>query len=165
MRGLGVEDMLSNDRNRMSGVAAGRVTVKRGSQPACVELRANGILVTGPVCNRHLFCEIVSNPPSPFWSFDVFRLKAPDAYYVRTWTGCNSDCCDMSGMSFNGDGARLDDGVLQRVYLRLGIFGSAGGLVALLGLVLALGSPRTSTSRAFMLVGCVVATGMLWWNR
>jgi hypothetical protein len=141
-----------------------RVRVEPGPQPACIQLRSRGGMVTGPICNRHLLCDDSSAPPSPYWSYEVFRLHAPDAFYVETGSACYSGCCDWSGMSFNGDGKRLDDGILQRVYLRLGIPGSAAALLGLFSVVWAWRTGRR-WSRIMVVAGFGIAIGMLWWNR
>jgi hypothetical protein len=146
-----------------SAFEVGSVTVERGSKPYCIQLRAHGGIVTGPACNPHIPCKgIFSNAP---WGIEVFRLSEPDTFYAQTdsFTPCEV-CCERTGMSFTGDGRRLDDGVLQRISRRLDTEGTIAAVIGLLGLIWALRAGRRAWPRSLILAGFGVATAMLWWN-
>ncbi|XXY16742.1 hypothetical protein WME88_51755 [Sorangium sp. So ce216] len=140
----------------------GGVEVVQGPRYGCIQLQARDEQSVGPVCNRHLHC--IDEPPANRSPFEVYRLRGPNTFYVETGSACHSACCDWRGMSFTGEGKRLDDGVVQRLSLRLGLMGLIGlgaGFLCGVGALLR----RTSLFLWLGAVACIgVATAMLWWN-
>ncbi len=165
LHGFHVEDVVGAPADRLSGIDVGNIRVERAKTTGCVEIRTRQGVTTGPICNGDLWCQNSSDPPSPYWSLQLYRLKTPNAYYVETSSECNSACCDTAGMSLTGEGARLDDGIWQRIALRLGPIGAVGVVMVLLGWSLARGPHRSLSSRILVLAGCLVDMTMLWWHR
>jgi hypothetical protein len=142
----------------------GHIRIEPALQYGCIQLRASTGQSTGPICNRRLLCRDKTETAADSMAFEVFKLPTPNAFYVETGSACNSACCDWRGMSFTGDGKRLDDSLLQRLSLRLGLPGFAGLLAGFLCLAWVLRARTGLSARAGMAIGFGAAMAMLWWN-
>lgn len=117
-------DTLNEERSGFDlprGISSMRI--EREVRYGCIRFLTHSGQSMEPVCNRHLLCMDNSATGTNSSSFEVFKLPKPNTFYVETGSQCNSACCDWRGMSFTGEGKRLDDGVLQRLSLRLGVLG------------------------------------------
>lgn len=126
----------------------------------CIQVGSPSVSPTRS-CNRHLHCADGPLPAHPS-TFEVFRVPDTRNLYVMTGSACDSACCDWSGALFAGDGRRLDDGPLQRLYLRLGMTGA----IALTTGVICLARARDKGKGARLagLAAFGVAIALMWWN-
>jgi hypothetical protein len=156
----GVDKRIFPRSDAAQEATVGSIRIRRTARPGCVELDGD---VRAVFCNQHLHC---SANIAQAWSFEVFQLDPRDIFYLETGSQCNSACCDWRGMTFTAEGRRLDDGVVQRVMLRLGIAGSAACVMGLAGLVWMLRKRqgRSVVSRIGVIAGFGLAIARLWWN-
>jgi hypothetical protein len=130
----------------------------------CIKLTTRDGLTSKPICNRHLSCENEGLRLLPPSSIEVFQIARPGQFYVETGSTCNSSCCDFRGMTFSGNGRRLDDGLVDRISLRLGVLGYFALAVGLLCLAWSLRVRTSLGARIAMAVGLGAAIATLWWN-
>ena len=125
----------------------------------CVQLRTRAGQVKGPFCNSHLFCG------GSALTYDVVRLPTPETFYVETGSRCDATCCDWRGMSFTGDGRRLDDGLWERLGLRLQALGTLSlALVIAAAAWIATWRRPTRAERILLLAASAVTVAMVIWN-
>jgi len=141
---------------------AGKLRVESVQPFGCLRIVAVDGKTVGPVCHRALDCYTPVPAPTFPSRLAVYRLTRSGEYYAETESGCDSSCCDRLGMRFSADGRRLDDGLLQRIYMRLGLLGVSVLSVACVGLLFrVLGRPWLGWS-VLSLLGFASATCMLW---
>jgi hypothetical protein len=142
----------------------GSVRIEPAPQYGCLQLVTRSGQSIRRVCNQHLLCLDRSATMPSAMAFEVFRFPQPNAFYVETGSQCNSACCDWRGMSFTGEGERLDDDILRRLTLRLGVSGIIALTVGLLCLIWAVRSRVVLSVRLGIIGGFGVAVARLWWN-
>jgi hypothetical protein len=143
----------------------GIVRIESARQYGCIQIDTVAGKRVGPVCNRHMHCQEGAKLPSFPSALSVFTMPKAGEYYAETGSACYSFCCDLSGLTFSGDGRRLDDGSFQRIRLRLGIFGIAPLVVGTGFAFLRLRGIRSLIARLGVVIGFVFPIFMLWWNR
>jgi hypothetical protein len=128
----------------------------------CIRIRVAEGKEIGPICNRHMSClDGASLPAQPSHVY-LFRLSNTEQYFAETGSANNSSCWDYRGTKFAGDGKRLDDGPLQRIYLRLGLLGLSVLGMGAAGAVLRLLGSRWLGWRVATLIGFASAIVCLW---
>jgi hypothetical protein len=113
-----------------------------------------------PVCHRHLRCALGPDGSARSeYGVEVFAGARPGTYLVMTGT-CNSACCDDAGLAIADSGARLDDGSIDRVWLRLDAWGLGALLLGLIGLAAA--ALRRTWRAQLLSLGLLLAAFELW---
>ena len=139
----------------------GTARVQSVAPYGCIRIEAADGQRVGPICNRHMDCWQGARPTLTS-NLTVFRTSTSGEYFADTGSTCDSSCCDLSGMRFSANGRRLDDGPLQRVYLRLGSLGLAALAVGVSGATLRLLRRRWLGWRITTLLGFASAVLLLW---
>jgi hypothetical protein len=146
-------------------LANGGAIVENASEYGCLRVKPQQGKLPWEVCNLRLQCRRNSATAAEISSFEIYRLPEPDTFFVTTGSACNSECCDWRGLSLTGNGIRLDDGVLDRIFLRLG---AVGIFAMVLGVASYPARRRFGTTKGIRIIGMIgilTATAMLWLNR
>jgi hypothetical protein len=143
----------------------GVVRIESAPEYGCIQIDAVDGKRVGPVCNRHMHCLEGSTVPPFRSSLSIYKMQRVGEYYVDTGSACYSFCCDLRGMTFSGEGRRLDDGPMQRILLRLGIFGIIPLVIGVVCAILRVRKTRSLAARLGVILGFAFPIFMLLWNR
>jgi hypothetical protein len=138
----------------------GTVRVESVEPYGCIVIVPSDGARVGPVCNRRLHCLNGAQPPTFPAQLSVYRTSGGQ-YYADVGSACDSACCDRSGIRFSSEGKRLDDGPLQRVFMRLGPLGIVLLLVGITGGLLQLFARRSLGCRIAAVLGFAGAITLL----
>lgn len=145
--------------------ARGTVRIESAPKYGCIQIDAVDGTRVGPVCNRHMHCQEGSTVPSFPSPLSIYKMPRAGEYYADTGSACYSFCCDLRGMTFSGEGRRLDDGPLQRILLRLGIVAIVPLVIGAACVFLRVRKTRSLAVRLGVIVGFAFPIFMFWWNR
>lgn len=140
----------------------GPIRVESVEPYGCIRIRVADGRQLGPICNQRMACLHRAPLPAELSTVYLSRLSNAGQYFVETGSACDSSCCDYRGTKFSDDGKRLDDGPLQRIYLRLGLLGLSVLGMGAAGAVLRLLGRRWLGWRVATLIGFASALVCLW---